>query len=529
LPWKELSSRWQKLLCDLSSILGDQPAHPVHLGTEEIEPLWFEIGRFMRDRKVSAKLFFGFLKELFSGSARKPHPGADHRYAPVIVTTARKAFGCSWDVCLISDSTISEWPQQGIRNPLLDDRWRMCLRDEGFVLPTTSDRRQSEIDLYLQLIHQTRFRAILTCLEQDEKGDEMVANDLVTFCRRALKPVELRFEQQREVSRQLDLNRFAAIWQKRQNSTLPFDEWFLDFSRARLKIEPWSPSMLERAFKAPATFAYRKLFGCEREWNKHPVRDARRTIGNLVHTLMSSAFADRREIERVTARLGISNDRESILDAFRRHLKRAWETERTALPSSIRNLWWESVFDQALMVANLVGEHLAEHLNKDLWLATERIVKGACKGDGYELDLEGRTDLIVLDRPDYERAVIGVFDFKTGKSPQLVRLDAGEGLQFFAYQLLLEGAGAAEVSVYQSRIDETRCMDFGPRQAANRVLSRLSAMQQNFSFGQMPEPLSEYEVCEVLPISSLIYSPELLAAKRALTEKLLRKNASSNG
>jgi hypothetical protein len=513
--WEELGSRWQNLLRNISALTDLQP---IQLGTEEIEPLWHEIVNFIGDRPVSAKLFFSFLQELFSGSARTIHPGADHRYSKIIITTARKALGCSWDVCILTDSTTSGWPLLGARNPLLDDRWRLQLRDDGFLLPTANDRRQGEIDLYLQLIHQTRRRSILTLCDRDEKGDELIANDLVTFSRQFLGPVDLRYMREEQGNHKTGLSRFADISLRRRNPVEPFDEWFLNFSRAGFRIGPWSPSMLERAIQTPATFAFRQIFGSEREWHKGLFRDPRRTIGILVHRILSDALGGRREIERVTNTMGDFPEDEDFRGSLLRQVRRAWESERIALPPTIRTLWWESVFDQILLIAELVAEHLVGHLDKDLWIATEHLIEGECAGEGYRLLLAGRTDLLLVDQSDFENAIISVFDIKTGKSPQSVKLADGEGLQFLGYQLLLEQAGAAGIYIYQSRVDQTKQVRFGDRRDALPFLIRLSEMQRNFCFGQMPPARSRFEKEEVLPISSLSYPAEILTAKRTLTE-----------
>jgi len=195
LDWQELSDRWQNLLrnlIDFSQHVGEA-LKPTQLGKEANGPLWHEIGNFMAKQKVSSQLFLRFVRELISNPAPQTHPNAGHRYSNVIVTTARKAFGCSWDLTILADSTTSGWPLLGPRNPLLDDQRRIQLRSQGFLLPTAIDRRQSEVDLYLQLIYQTQTKVILTYFDHDQHHDELVANDFVTFSRQFLTPNLLQF------------------------------------------------------------------------------------------------------------------------------------------------------------------------------------------------------------------------------------------------------------------------------------------------------------------------------------------------
>jgi hypothetical protein len=522
LDWQELSDRWQNLLQNLTDFAqhGGEALESIQLGTETIEPLWHEIGNFIGNQKVSSRLFLRFVRELISSPVRQIHPNAGHRYSNVIVTTAQKAFGCSWDLTILLDSTTSGWPLLSSCNPLLDDRRRIQLRSQGFLLPTAIDQRQSEIDLYLQLIYQTRTKAILTYFDRDEKGDELVANDLVTFSRQFLNPKLLRYARAKRTEQEISLSRFAEISIRRRDATVPFDDWFLNFSSAGFSVEPWSPSTLEKVICTPATFAFEKIFRSKREWDRRLFREARRTIGQVVHKVLSGALGEKKGIVEITSIFGFSKTNEEIRATLLNRVKRAWEAERTALPADIRNLWWESILDQVRITAEQIAEHLAEHLHnlhKEFWLATERRIEGSCRGNRYELKLAGRTDLILLDRADYEDAVITIFDFKTGKSPQKIKLAKGIGLQFYVYQRLFETVGATTVNVYQSRTDKTSLVEFGDPAEAIPMLERLSQMQRSFCFGQMPDPISQFEPLEVLPISSPPYASELLEAKRTLS------------
>ncbi len=177
--WTEFHERWEALLLRLTAIAKryQENLAQATFSTSNIEPIWHEIGSFLQGYRLSSQLFLGFVAQLLVDKSNRPHPGSHHRYAKVVVTTAAKAHGTAWDHVILADAISDGWPVVPPPNPVLSDEEKSRLRQGGFVLLTSAERRQIQQERFLQLAYHARKHLLLARYEQDERGIETVANE----------------------------------------------------------------------------------------------------------------------------------------------------------------------------------------------------------------------------------------------------------------------------------------------------------------------------------------------------------------
>jgi inactivated superfamily I helicase len=113
------------------------------------------------------------------------------------VATASKAHGTSWDCVILADSVADGWPVAPAPNPLLSEEEKIRLRQQRHFILTTSEQRAVQEERYLQVAYAARKHLILARYERDEKGVELVANNLATFSDEFLKASVARVQSKR--------------------------------------------------------------------------------------------------------------------------------------------------------------------------------------------------------------------------------------------------------------------------------------------------------------------------------------------
>ena len=140
---------------------------------------------------------------------------------------------------------------------------------------------------------------------------------------------------------------------------------------------------------------------------------------------------------------------------------------------------------------------------------------------GGPLPLKGRIDILISDRPDIAGARVRIFDFKTGRGavpPSLATLERGYGAQFAAYYLMARDAGAADAVIGIIKPD-SRALDVFAAADEPNLRARfaiLAGLRQNLRFARRGPLVSEYGVCETLPLATVPIDPAILDQKAAL-------------
>jgi hypothetical protein len=513
--WTEFQQRWESLLSRLTTIAKRYEAELAQgtFSTADIDPPWHEIGGFLRGCRVSSELFLRFVAQLLAAQSRQPHPGSHHRYAKVVVTTAAKAHGTSWDHVILTDAISDGWPLAPMPNPLLNDEEKSRFRREGFMLLTSAEQRQIQEERFLQLAYHARNHLLLTRYEEDERGVEIVANDLSTFAEDFLKTKVTRFQSIPALFPDQASYDFSTICANRLDPLKPFDEYFLNFNMVDLPRQAWHPSELEAVFKTPGTFAFRLIFNCRREIDRGFIRSAPMTIGRIAHRLLQQAFGQKGEFQAFE-RTGQWSRAEACA-TLRTQMQFAFQKMRAEKLACGPDLWWETILAKALSLASRMLESISEHFRPGLWYQSEGTLTGTYQSPGGDLELEGRTDLILSDQDRLDAAVLRICDFKTSKQPQSFNPQTGDGLQFLGYRLLARANGARHAEILIVRPEDVKVLKFPPDEELAALVELLARLQRERTFGRRPS--AKWEASEALPIATLPIDPDILEKKFVLT------------
>jgi hypothetical protein len=511
--WTEFHERWESLLLCLTVIVKRYQEHlaQVTFSTGNIEPIWHEIGSFLQGYRLSSQLFLSFVAKLLVDRSNRPHPGSHHRYAKVVVTTAAKAHGTSWDYVILADAISDGWPVVPPSSPVLSDEEKSRLRQHGFVLLTSAERRQIQEERFLQLTYHARKHLLLARYEQDERGIETVANDLSTFAEEFLKPRITRFQNAPLPVRDRLGDDFSAVWTSRLDRIKPFDHYFLNFKLVDLPMRAWHPSELEAVIKTPATFAFRLMFNCRRQVDRGFVRSAPMTVGRVAHRMLQEAFGARGRIFQHAAPWSRVEARAALLN----QLRFGFQKMRAAQSAQAPDLWWETILDKAISLASRMLENVTENFQAELWYQSEGTLSGAYHSAAGKLELEGRTDLILSDRDCLNDATLCICDFKTSKQPQNFNPETGDGLQFLGYRLLAKINGARHAEMFIVKPDGIKLLKIPPDEELAYWIESLARMQRGRTFGRRPD--ERWGASEKLPIATLPIDPDILKEKLALT------------
>jgi PD-(D/E)XK nuclease superfamily len=498
--WEELRGEWTGTIKGLADLTGREELEIDLSGPEGLGTVFQEISRLLFGRQLSSTRFLEFTQRLLAVQAREQHPGAGNRYAKVIVTTPAKAHGCSWEHVFLADSLAESWSRAVVENAVLPDEVRLRLRRQGFFLSTAAERRQLQEERFLQVAYHAQTNLALSRYELDHAGNVLVANDLSTFAEDLLGAGTTRFHP--SSGKKANALRLSRIHSSRLNTEVPFDEYFLNFDKAGLVTRAWFPSELEKAIKTPATFAFDLVFGCRREWERRFSRSVPMTLGRLVHRLLHETFGTQRSFAAVQEGhfllLG-NNLRNAVAKMLEEH------------PQNSPDLWWESVMNQATMVAARMLELATDWFSPGTWYQAEGELEGVYQG----LRLRGRTDLIISDRAGIREASLKICDFKTSRLPIVFRPVAGDGLQFVGYRLLALANGAASVKFTVVRSDDLKPIKFPTDEKLNPVVEGLAQIQSQLVFGR--RPAAKYGQSETLPIATLDIPAAVLERKMEVT------------
>jgi hypothetical protein len=511
--WNELRQRWETLLRQVAAIADQHRAQLAQVSFARKKTDWAQVDAILKDRLSTSECFLQYVIRSVSAQPREPHPESHHRYAKVCTATAAKAHGTSWDCVVLADSVANGWPATLMANPFLSDHEKIRLRQAGHWMLTTSERRQLQEERYLQLAFAARKRLVISRYEQDEKGEEVVGNNLSTFCEELLKVPVTRF---RALLPPIDhelVTFFRKICADRIDPMRPFDEYFLNFSGMRLEMPAWHPSELEAAFKTPATFAFRLVFHSVREHDRRFVRCAPATVGRATHRLLERTFGGSGQF----GALGQSENwsKEEVCNELLLRVHIAAEKLRSEFRVETADLWWNTVLNKAATFAVQMVRQISTRFDREAWYHPEYTWIGAIETASGRLALVGRTDLVVSDRENLHAARISICDFKTSK--QLARFDeeSGDGLQLLGYRLLAQANHAVPIEVLVVRPDGLKLIEFPSNEQLMPLLVRLARLQEYKSFGR--RPAEKWEISEQLPIATLPVDPSVLERKLELT------------
>ncbi|MBV9491841.1 MAG: PD-(D/E)XK nuclease family protein [Verrucomicrobia bacterium] len=523
-PFEELACAWRQVLDDATALASSPGLRRVCLDTGDLEPLWHEVAEFLRGQSISGRLFAGFLYELLN-QPRRLQLGAG-RTARVCVASAAQALGTAYDAIIVPRCSGEGWPRVTTENPLLTDLARAEMESRyHFTWHGPAERRRLELDQYLHLLVQARKELSFTYTTADELDDMVVPNEIITFLQSGLHARQRTFRpaERTPPAPVQGLDQFAAVWARRTDPNAPFDEYSLAFGGLDLPLEPWSPSALDAVWNQPATFAFRHVFGCEREHDREFRREFGLTLGKLVHRWMRSVFAGAGSggspLQTALA-LGIPSVQctsDLIRDRLRQRLREEQDAYLKSLSDGRQCLWWDSVVRQAGWACERLIDQISEPVARSPWLAAECPVEATLPLP-EPLALRGRIDLVLLDQADLKTANLLVVDFKTSARQTAVKLAEGYGLQFYGYHWICEHLAGKPPRVLVARIGANDELNLTAEQEkAGTVRTTLARIQGSACFGLGNGSGEHRDDAEALPLAAVPISSAVLREKRKRT------------
>jgi hypothetical protein len=471
--------------------------------------------------------------------------------APVVITTPTQAAQQTWEHLIFLDSNEHIWPAPIAENPFLPDATRARLNrnpNAGALLLTTRDLRALDQARFLDLIEHCRrpiaFAGVL--LEHTDTGDHVQPNewvlralletaddedayppDLWTASAQAFPP---------DTPPPLDPQERAhleLVHRSRQNPAMPFDRYQFNFHETRLEPGFWSATNLDEAVTCPATFALRTLFGTQSTVDWTPTRSEATAVGNRTHRWLGRILGTAGHLSPASPS---PDDEAAIAQQMTDALfqLREWYTaEGLALP-----LWWETCLRKTAWATRRCLREARKYLNADhthippilpvppgkpptpLYCATEQKLTVSVRTPSGPLPLKGRIDILISDRPDLDQAHVRIFDFKTGRgqTPTLGAIERGYGAQFAAYYLMARDSGAAEAVIGIIK-PEARAQDLFSKADETSLRARfavLAELRRSLRFGRRGPLVSDYGVCETLPLGTVPIDPAILDQKAGL-------------
>jgi hypothetical protein len=426
-------------------------------------------------------------------------------FARVTITTRRRAEGLAWSHLFLTEANAGVWPDRGQPSPWLTDEQREELNNRGrFTLGlfTSEHRAALEKESYAQLARDTRSEVVFSAALFDEENPELplAPNSWVervlwasgaateaggleeAFAREARVAVDIVKPDESD-------EKWKAIWDGRRDAERPFDEHFFAGDPAVITPKKWSARRVEQGVQDPAVLWFESVLGVQRVPWEPLVRGRARALGQLAHALLAEALT----AGQVGA--GGFGPLPSQAEAAER-LARALVTKRAGWPA---DRYWDSFHAELTHACEVLLGRTYEIAPAQAFVAAEwNLPRGATVkcGEG-RIEVGGRVDLVLSDRPGWRGATVEILDFKTGGD---VKLNAarmardGRSLQLALYLAAMQALGAASGRVWMVKIEPggTTSLRMEELDVALMSLTRLEKFIESGRYGALTADRAEY-------------------------------------
>ena len=456
-----------------------------------------------------ARVVLAALDEFIPATAPPAVSPGKGTFARVTLATRRRAEGLAWSHLFLVEANAGVWPERGEPSPWLTDEQREQLNLRGrFSLGVFTSEQKAALEKagYAQLARDTRREVIFTAALFDEEnpelplapnswvervlwagGDAAAAGGLEeAFARKARHVATPPSPEPGDA-------KWKAVWDGRRDPARPFDEWFFCGDPATITPKDWSARRIEAGVRDPAVLWFESVLGVARVPWEPLVRARARALGQLAHALLARALAgtgaDAAHFAPLPGR-----------DEAERRLAEALSEKRGSWPD---DCYWDSFHAELAHVCEtLLGQafEIAETMGAEtVFVAAERNLPAeatvAC-GEG-RIQVRGRMDLVLSDRPGWLGAAVEVLDFKTGGDAKLnaARMARdGKSLQLALYLAAARSLGAERGRVWMVKIEPggTSALGMEDLDAALAPLGRMAAFVATGRYGALTPDRGEY-------------------------------------
>ena len=414
-------------------------------------------------RELPAKVVFAALASFLpEKSAAVGAPGRG-LFAPVTLTTWRRASALAWSDVIFVESNFGVWPARADSGCWLTDDQREELNRRGRfnVGLFTSDARawlekQGCTDIARNTTGAVVFSAAL--FDEEEPELKLAPNAWLERVMLSVGPDGGEGGLEEQFSRLAQKTNLPAIdpdspsgwydiWRRRRDPAAAFDEYFLCGDPAVTRPAELAARLIERSVQDPAELWFEGVLHLQRVGWTPLVRARKKSLGSLVHRVLAAALRGR-PVEGIFRELPASEDAGAKLVAELAQLRDEWPRDR----------YWDSFHAE-------LGELAAVLLAQVYKLWASRFVGVEAKlpagtaiplgPDGDRLVIIGRLDLALSDRPEWGGSQVDIVDFKTGADARLSAkaMARGASLQLGVYLAAVASLGIAGGRVWMLKPD----------------------------------------------------------------------------
>ncbi|MBI2814837.1 MAG: PD-(D/E)XK nuclease family protein [Opitutae bacterium] len=477
-------------------------------------------------RPLPAKVIFATLAEFLPAKVPADDTPGRGRFAPVTLTTRRRAAGLAWSHVIFVESNAGIWPARETASCWLTDEQRRELNVRGrfsLGLFTSEDRAALEKQGLIALARDTREQVIFSAALFDAEEPELRLAPNAWLERVLLAQTPAAGGGLEEVFFALAQGsavktgavapaEWTAEWRRRRDPAAPFDEYFLSGPPETTRPARLAARQIERGVQDPAELWFEAVLGARRvDWA--PLARARKkSLGQLTHRLLAEAM-------RGQPAEGIFMVKPSPVEA-RARLREALAALRTKWP---RDRYWDSLHGELGELCVVLLEKVAGLRAGDFVAVEAKLPEGATipLGGGERQVVHGRMDLVLLDRPGWGGATVDIVDFKTGADAKLSaeRMARGASLQLGVYLAAVKSLGIAGGRVWMLKPEAglDAALELGELPAALAALAQLQRHLATGCYGALTPDRTEFSHGFEWPLACAPVPHAVLARKFAAT------------
>ena len=491
---------------------------------------WPALTAFARKetRRLPARVIFATLASFLVEKVPAEEVPGRGRFAPITLTTRRRAAGLTWSHLILVESNAGVWPPRVKPSCWLTDDQRRVLNERSrfsLGLFTSDDRASLEKQGYVALARGTREQVIFSAalFDEEEPGLRLAPNawlERVLLAQGLGQRPEGGLDEAFAALAQTvaaptqpdDAFEWRDIWQRRRDPAAPFDEHFLSGPPETTRPARLAARQIERGVQDPAELWFEAVLGTRRVNWAPLVRARKKSLGQFAHHLLADAM-------RGAPAEGIFMVKPAV-DEARTRLAGKLKELRAKWP---RDRYWDSLHGELSELCGVLLGRVCE-LRTGGFIAVEaKLPDGATipLGNGERLAVRGQMDLVLLDRPEWGGAQVDIVDFKTGADAKLSaeRMARGASLQLGVYLAAVKSLGIAGGRVWMLKPEAgaSAALELIELPAALTALAQLGRHLTTGRYGALTPDRTEFSHGYEWPLACTPVRHAVLAQKFAAT------------
>ncbi|MBL9215095.1 MAG: PD-(D/E)XK nuclease family protein, partial [Opitutaceae bacterium] len=445
------------------------------------------------------------------------------RFAPVTLTTRRRAAGVGWSHLVFVESNAGCWPARTEPSCWLPDEARRGLQAAArFSLGvyTSEDRARLERQGYAALARDTRCEVVFSAALFDEEEPELRLAPNAWLERvliaqghgAALEDVFAGLARTAPAEAGSAPAAWLDIWRRRRDPAAPFDDHFLGGPVEVTRPARLAARQVERGVRDPAELWFEGVLGLRRVGWLPLTRARKKALGQLAHRMLAGALRGSPLAGPFAAKPDRATARARLEEALAA-LRAGWPDDR----------FRDSLHGELSELCRVLLDKVMDLDTGPVVAVEASLPAGATVplGPGAELAVSGRMDLVFLDRPGWPGARVDIVDFKTGADPGLsvARMARGASLQLGVYLAAAASLGIADGRVWMLK-PETGAgtsLALADLPAALAALARLRRHLETGCYGALTPDRTEYAHGFEWPLACTPVRHAVLAQKFAVT------------